>query len=253
MSAKGFKFENGSKFKGLNLTSYAQLLKDLDQEYGLRPVQIVESAAYSGAMVLRVALGYSAQNASVLGLVTPGLAGAAVLATIRNLVNAGTQSAVYEVPTGEEFTEYEQQKSLLSKLGVDFFMLDSAAAIPDFIKLAEVVHTVIFGIQTAASMLPAHISEAINQLNEIQTPSHAFVIPAGVNAESGERIGTPQFAASTIAFGLPLSGLSGNDYTGRVYLADISIPQAVYDRYAPELKSAFAEQPVVQIFPCELD
>lgn len=75
----------------------------------------------------------------------------------------------------------------------------------------------------------------IEIINSSQRPVLAVDIPSGLEANTGQVWGPCVKAAATVTFGLPKVGLvlyPGAEYTGTLYIADISIPRTVVDRYS---------------------
>jgi hypothetical protein len=46
---------------------------------------------------------------------------------------------------------------------------------------------------------------------------------------------------------LPKTGLAGSEVTGRLYLADISVPPLLYERMGLAVPALFRDGPVVQL------
>lgn len=69
--------------------------------------------------------------------------------------------------------------------------------------------------------------QVIQRINEFSGKIVAADIPSGINADTGEVMGTAVKAWSTVTFAFPKPGLyfyPGRDYSGRIKIADIFIP-----------------------------
>ena len=81
-------------------------------------------------------------------------------------------------------------------------------------------------------------------------PVLALDVPSGLELESG-RLHDPHIrAAATLTLALPKEGLRSGHATeavGDLYLADISVPPAVYGRLGLEYRSPFGRSPIVRI------
>ena len=74
-------------------------------------------------------------------------------------------------------------------------------------------------------------------------PVLSLDLPSGVDATSGERPGAAIAADATLTLALPKTGLlrdPGRTLAGRIYLADIGIPRAVFGEVGIDLPVVFA-------------
>ena len=117
-----FRTETDYSFPGLSTRTFSTVLEELIGSHGLTMPQICEAASYSMAMVLRVALGLSADRAVVGALVGDTLSGWATLAAVRHLANAGSHCKVIEVcPPTALSDQYTLQMAPLVHVGVERF------------------------------------------------------------------------------------------------------------------------------------
>lgn len=223
----------------------------LVRDYGLTLPQICEAAGFSMSMVVRYALGLSAAEGRVCAMVEDTLHGCIALATLRHLVNAGSEGcAVLLCPADAQSTALRQQLTPLERMGVTIADAAPPFANEEFTSFVTSFHNILCGWLSAGEELsPAHV-ELHQVLNELHTPVHTVESPPGIHADTGEHHPSALYASSTISLGMVLPGLfHGREFVGRHYLCDISLPPAIYDSYAPELRGVFSDQPVVQIFP----
>ena len=72
----------------------------------------------------------------------------------------------------------------------------------------------------------------IDFINKLQKPVFSIDIPSGLDASTGRVLGTAVKATATITFALPKIGFiaeDGPDYTGHVFVVDISIPKNIIE------------------------
>ncbi len=84
----------------------------------------------------------------------------------------------------------------------------------------------------AARPLSARLAALANVLNRSSRRTLALDIPSGIDASSGQILGTAVWADVTVTFGLPKLGLAffpGRERAGRSVVADIGFPAAVLD------------------------
>ena len=91
-------------------------------------------------------------------------------------------------------------------------------------------------------------AELIRWANDRGASVCSLDLPSGLDATTG-RVGDPCVRASaTLTLALPKAGLAtAPDVVGELYLADISIPPAVYARIDVPIEAIFAPGPVLRL------
>lgn len=90
----------------------------------------------------------------------------------------------------------------------------------------------------------------IRAANASGVPIVALDVPSGLDADSGEPREPTIRAASTLTLALPKTGLrrpEARPFVGELFLADISVPEAVYARLGLRVGSIFARSDVVPV------
>lgn len=246
-----FKTKEGRTFRGFSSEAIQQMQQSLKTEYGISGQQIAEAASYSMAMVVRYALGLSAQDGKVCAVVNDTLAGCVALATIRHLVNAGCEAQALLIVEGSELSsDLSAQIKPLTKMGVKLPDIGQANEVDQFTAFLSSSHNVIFGVHSNSPQADPFIAGISDLLNEERTPVHCIECPSGINPNTGAQLEKPLYASSTLSLGATLQGLhAGSDFVGRHYLCDISIPKQLYLQNGQDLSQLFSDQPVLQIFP----
>lgn len=249
-----FRTEAGLAFKGISLKDRSALFEALEKELGVIPVQYCEAASYSFAMMVRVALGLSAEGARVAALVDDCQSGWVALATMRHLINAGTNCHILIHEQAESYSDnFAHQIHPLKAMGASIYAFSDYNELKEHIAVITDSHNVLCGLYRSDRAVDS-AKDLVDLLNEIQTPVHCLTAPLGVDVDTGARVGPPLFASSTLSLGTPLKGLySGADYVGRHYVCDVSLSTELYKRYGADLSKLFSEQPIVQIFPVKED
>lgn len=80
-------------------------------------------------------------------------------------------------------------------------------------------------------------SRLIDSLNRPREPIVSLDVPSGVDATTGETLGVAVTPERTVTLALPKTGLE--TISGALYLADISVPQTVYDRLGIDYERPF--------------
>lgn len=94
------------------------------------------------------------------------------------------------------------------------------------------------------------IASLIRAANASGTPILALDIPSGMNGDSGEAYEPTIRATATLTLALPKVGLlrpAAREWVGELYLADISVPEAVYQRLGLRVGPIFAQSDVVRV------
>jgi len=217
----------------------------------------IEGAAFSFAMVVRYALGLSADGGTIGALVRDCRAGHVVLATVRHLLNAGAAGAQVvlisdtnldgsPIPQSPEMIE---QLTLVGKLGANVFDYEASSNNEDFEQLLKGCHNLLVGTYSNQPRpSDATLGLLIEVLNELPTPGHCVEMPFGVHSETGVVSSGAMFASSTLSLGLPLSGcIKGSENLGRHYVADCGFALEQYREAGYTGSPLFADQPVVQL------
>ena len=243
------KYQN--KFGGISFEGFNDILKLLVEKYYVNSIQIAESASFSLAMIIRSHLGLSAEGGKIGMIVKDNLAGSIALATARRLYNAGTNSTII-IPQKELGTiskDFELQAEAVSALGLELMVVDPKENENNLNELFQSFDNVVMGTFDANAYKDDSLNFLANMLNELSTPIHSILCPHGIDQDTGQKLSTPIYSSSTLSLGVPLSGLcAGNDYLGRHYICEISIPKEILVTKANIPETLFAEQPVCQIF-----
>ena len=73
-------------------------------------------------------------------------------------------------------------------------------------------------------------------------------MPSGVDATTGDTNDPVIRAAATLTLALPKTGLANApDAVGELYLADISIPPALYARLGMQVPAIFGQGPILRL------
>ena len=94
------------------------------------------------------------------------------------------------------------------------------------------------------------IAALIRAANRADAPVIALDIPSGLDGDSGEAYDPTITAATTITLALPKAGLMqprGREWVGDLYLADISVPVQIYQRFGIETGSVFTTSDIVRV------
>jgi len=94
------------------------------------------------------------------------------------------------------------------------------------------------------------IATLIRAANASDTPVLALDIPSGLNGDSGEVYDLTIRAVATLTLALPKVGLTrpaASEWVGKLYVADISVPEAVYRRLRLNVGPIFSRSDIVPV------
>ena len=255
-ATRHFLTTSGQKVAAVKATDLSRLRSELISDFAISALQISEMAAFSMAMVVRYALGLTAEGGQVGVIVADCLPGWVALATARHLVNNGTLVTIFEQQSASANSSvYQSLKAAATKSSVDFHPHHDGASLKDLISSLDNFHNLIVGcVNIDAKSQDSHDLSTLNfveAVNDHRVPVHAIELSLGIDPTNGGRDATALYAASTLSLGAPLSALhTARDYVGRHYLCDISLPWSNYAQHEITKSPLFAEQPVIQLkFP----
>lgn len=82
-------------------------------------------------------------------------------------------------------------------------------------------------------------------MSDLSGPTVSLDVPSGIDATTGEALGEVVAPDRTVTLALPKTGLDAP--TGKLCLADISIPRTVYDRLNLEYEPPFGDDGWVRL------
>ena len=237
------KREDGTPIPALSSVALSDLLS---QPFSLNCR--VEQAAYSQAMVLRVALGLSCADASLLFVVDDCFAGALALASARQLCFAGARVSVLSLQAFSPDSLCATQYTVLEP-----YLYESLQDVDALSERLQSYHAALMGMQRlpfdTSQADTASVERICEHCNESQLPVHTVLCPPGIDADSGEKTGSSLLCATTFTPGLPLQGLpKAQDFCGRVYCGDVGFTPETYQDAGYNGKPFFSNQPVIQVF-----
>ena len=140
-----------------------------------------------------------------------------------NIKDKKSRSAASGEPRlGREATDINL--NIVRKLGIPIYPLNKS--VPILLKSADIIIDAIFGIGLTRA-IQGPVKELIVQINSLNKPVVAVDIPSGLDTDSGRPLGIAIMAKMTVTFGYPKIGFKNKEakrYTGRVIVADISLP-----------------------------
>jgi hypothetical protein len=201
-------------------------------------------------MVVRFALGLSAEGGIVTVFAADSFYGWVTLACARHLMNAGTDALAVLTADNHQSPECQALLPALLHRGADVVLWPDGELPAVVNEVIEGSHNVICGLADGPSAITHQRTSFTSMLNESHVPVHVVGCPIGPDLGTEQMTQAPLYASSTLSLGLPLRALNVNpDLVGRHYLCDLSLALGSYRQFGYDGPPLFAEQPVVKIEP----
>lgn len=209
--------------------------------YGVSLSQMMENAGRALATLARVRfLGGDACGARVVVLAGGGGNGGGALTAARRLAAWGAEVSIVLAQEAAAVSPVPaRQLAILGQMGLE-------PGAPPAGAIDLILDGLIgYSLRGAPRGRPA---ELISWAGSRAAPVLSLDVPSGFDAASGTLFDPSIAAASTLTLALPKSGLSACEATGDLYVADISVPPALYKRLPQPLAvPAFSTGDIVRL------
>ncbi len=202
----------------------------MTEEVGISLLQMMENAGRCLATHARSMLGGAARGRQIVVLAGRGGNGGGGLAAARRLAG---------VP--------RQQLAIVEWIGIPVRV--AADGITDPLTDADLVIDALIGYSLRGA--PAGpVAALIEAANASGRPILALDLPSGLYGDSGEASDPTIRATETLTLALPKRGLlapAARPWVGQLHLADISVPEKVYERLGLKVGPIFAQSDIIAI------
>lgn len=221
----------------------AEEMKALDRtaidEYGIPGLVLMENAGSRVVEVIRQALG-DVRGKVITIFIGKGNNGGDGLVIARHLLNMGAEVKVLALVNVDEISgDAAVNLKVLRKMEQKIYSLHQSDGI-NIVRLVlmntDLIVDAIYGTGFRGKV-DEKVGRIIEVLNGSGKPIVAVDIPSGLEADSGRVSGPCIQATHTVTFGLPKLGLllePGADYAGQLTIADISLPNVLVEKAAPQ-------------------
>lgn len=215
--------------------------------YGIELIQMMENAGRALAHLARSHfLDGDPRGRRVIVLAGKGGNGGGALVAARRLHNYGARVEVLLASPPDALTPVPaHQQRILTQMNVPIH----AAAARDILEPSDLILDGLIGYSLAGA--PRGESAAlIRWANQRPEPVLSLDAPSGVDTTTGTPFDPAIRAAATLTLALPKIGLRApavRPHTGPLFLADISVPPALYARLSLPPTPIFATHDIIQI------
>lgn len=203
------------------------------EQYMIPSIVLMENASRH---VAEVAYGLvrEGDEPSVTVFCGPGNNGGDGLAAARHLHNAGSKVRVVLAAAADRYSgDAAANLRIVERMGIQVGQGESAAPGPDDAPAVIVDALLGTGLKAQVSGVMAGLIERLNQLGRMGSKVVAVDVPSGLDADSGEVMGTAVRADVTVTFAGPKPGLctlAAQPFVGDLLVADIGAPRELVER-----------------------
>ena len=219
MSRSEFSTPDGRAVPAVTAAEMAAVDRVAVEEVGLGLLQMMENA---GRILARHVRECRDGNGPVAVLAGSGGNGGGGLACARHLANRGVPVRVlFDRPPGELSGAAAEQYRILDAMGIE--TASGTGRLPETDAGVMVDALVGYGLD---GPLREPTRSLVGELNGHEGAVVSLDVPSGIDATTGETLGTAVGPDRTVTLALPKTGLDAA--TGALYVADISVPAVVY-------------------------
>ncbi len=213
-----------------------KIVRDIDDitinKYGIPGLVLMENA---GRAVSNVILNNHPQINNISIFCGGGNNGGDGFVIARHLISAGKDVSTYILKSPADYKgDAKTNLESLRKISKNIKKINSSFS--NYNK-SDLIVDAIFGTGLVREVKgPA--DKIIEKINSLRTPKISVDIPSGLDADSGRPLGIAVKASATVTFIVPKTGLiiyPGVEYTGKLFIADITTPKKLEENIKTEL------------------
>jgi len=240
-------FPTVKSLPGITREQMVEVDRIVTDELRIDLVQMMELAGRALARVARDRfLDGDAAGRSVAVLAGAGGNGGGALAAARNLHNWGaTPQMALDRPAAAYHGVPAHQAKTLQHLGIE--LGEAHRSLPG--GPPELIIDGLIGYSLRGAPR-GRMAALVRWANGAGCPVLSLDLPSGLDATTGEPQDPVIHAAATVTLGLPKTGLARREaraLAGELYLADIGIPPAAYQRIGLPVASPFGQSDIVRV------
>ncbi len=240
-----------SRVPAVTAEQMAEVDRSAIEDYGVTLLQMMEQAGSHLAEVVRVEIGGDLRDKRVVVAVGPGNNGGGGLVAARHLTNRGASVRVVLARPALRMTEAARhQLATLIAMGTECcvatYDLDDDE-LKQVLADADLVVDAVLGYRIQEAPY-GEAERLIGFIVAADRPTVSLDLPSGLDPDSGTASGVAVKAQATLTLALPKTGLtttSGAARTGRLYLGDLGLPDALYAGLGIDVSHPFAAGRVV--------
>ncbi len=246
---------SASSLPAMSGAQMAEVDRRAVDDFGIDLLQMMEQAGSHLAELVRVEVGGDLRGRRIIVAVGPGNNGGGGLAAARHLANRGASvRSVLARPVNRLSPAGRHQIATLLQMA-----LECCVAIYDVpgeeldaeLESADAVVDAVLGCR-ATGEPHEEVGWLVRRIAASSAPIVSLDLPSGIDSDNGNAAGVAVRATATLTLALPKAGLlseAGRAHAGRLYLADIGLPAALYAGLGIPIDVPFALGRIVRLDP----
>jgi len=235
---------NHNSIPALTTAQMIEVDRAMIEDYHIKLIQMMENAGRAFAELARHQLRGAVQGSSVVVLCGNGNNGGGGMTAARRLHNWGAKVVVALTKSADDLRGVPaHQLDILKRMQIP--ILDSASLLPTPSLILDAI------IGYSLSGPPRGVAaDFIRWANMQDVPVLSLDTPSGLEVTSGIAHTPTIRAAATLTLALPKQGLlmpTAKEFTGDLYLADISVPPEIYRSMGIQVPSLFEREDIIRI------
>lgn len=220
--------------------------------FGIQMIQMLENAGRNLTELARSMLKGNVEGKRIVVLVGAGNNGGGGMVAARHLHNGGARVTVIASFQEERLEGIPlQQWSILERMDVERILYSDSAtpSCRSRIRKSAVVLDALVGYGLKGDP-QGSTAELIRLANASRKRTISLDLPSGVEGTSGKPRNPSINAVKTLTLALPKEGLRTKQIKkkmGRLYVADIGVPPALYRKLKLEVPSMFGKSSIVEL------
>ncbi len=216
------------------------------EAYGITLLQMMEQAGSHLAELVRRELGGDLRGRSVVVAAGPGNNGGGGLVAARHLINRGARVRVVLARPALRMTEAgRHQLATLLSMGATCCVATydlTDEELEQALARADIVVDAVLGYNLHGAPR-GEVERLVGFMVRSARPVVSLDVRTGVDPDTGQADGAAITAVATMTLALPKPGLlapAGRERVGRLYVADIGLPAALYAQLGLDVGPIFA-------------
>lgn len=219
------------------------------EEIGVSILMMMENASRNIAIMARTMLGGSVKDKKIAILCGKGNNGGDGLGAARHLINFGANVDCFLSSKSSELrVDANKQYTVLKNIDAHGYE-PADANLESNLAHTDLIIDALLGYNLKGNPKEP-IATFIHLANLSHIPILAVDIPSGLNGNTGEAFDPAIQATTTLTLALPKVGLltdKARNYVGELYVADLSVPEAVYEKFNIHIPNIFEYEEIVKI------
>jgi len=223
------------------------------EDYGITLLQMMEQAGSHLAEVVRFEVGGDVRDRSIVVAVGPGNNGGGGLVAARHLMNRGASVRVVLARPALRMTEAgRHQLATLISMGTSCCVATydlTDEELEQALARADLVVDAILGYNIHGAPR-GEVERLVGFIVRSHRPVVSLDVPTGIDPDTGEASAMAITARATLTLALPKVGLltpASAGRAGRLYLADIGLPAALYAQLGMDVGPLFAAGRIITL------